>query len=522
MINLDRLVNVLGGYGAHLVGDGRLRRRELRSVAMHDPTDDAPPLGDAFLAVGIDASATALRLAEQARAVVVIVRSATGPGAEIRAELHERGIAMVVVEPAVSWSQISGIVYGLVLEGRETESGRGPSDLFALADTVAAEVGSPVVIEDRAWRVVAYSAEQADTDRARRDTVIARRAPAGIRDRLESDGTAARLAAADGPLYVPALPEFGMGGRTAVPIRVGRELLGSLWAAGDTPLDAERARALSEGARTVGLHMLRARVSSDLERQVESESVIDLLEGSEDPERAVDRIGLPAEGLRVIALHARAAPPDDAVLHLFEQVTTGFGWSRPGRSTLLGTTVYTVLPCAGEIAPALEWVRATVRGLPARPGVSAGVGGAARAGDLPASRQEADECLILAGDGAAPVVYDDAWDEVLLRRLRLSAEAGRLPGRNPVAVLARHDADQGTEYTRTLRAWLYAHGDPAVAAEMLGVHPNTVRYRLRRLRGVADLRLHEPQARVALTVALAALPADPRPVPGRARIGDKG
>jgi hypothetical protein len=56
VITLDRLVNVLGGYGAHLVGDGALRRRELRSVAMHDPTDDAPPLGGAFRAVGIAAS----------------------------------------------------------------------------------------------------------------------------------------------------------------------------------------------------------------------------------------------------------------------------------------------------------------------------------------------------------------------------------------------------------------------------------------------------------------------------------
>ncbi|MDE3722517.1 helix-turn-helix domain-containing protein [Nocardiopsis sp. N85] len=508
MINLDRLVNVLGGYGAHLIGSGDLRRRELRSVAMHDPTDDAPPLGDVFLAVGVDSADTALRLAGQARAVVVIVRSAIGPEAGVRAALRDHDIAMVVVEPAVSWSQISGIVYGLVLEGRETESGRGPSDLFALADTIAAEVGAPVTIEDRAARVIAYSTDQADTDRARRDTVIARRVPAEIRARLEADGVAARLVAADGPLHVPALPEFGMGGRTVAPVRVGRELLGSLWAVGDAPLDPERARALNEGARTVGLHMLRARVSSDLERQVESESVIDLLEGAGDPERAVGRIGLPVEGLRVIALHARAQAPDAAVLHLFEQVTTGFGWSRPGRSTLLGTTVYTVLPCGGEIAPALEWVRATVRGLPGHPGVTAGVGGAADAGDLPDSRREADECLTLAGDGA-PVVYDDAWDAVLLRRLRLVAEAGRLPGRNPVAVLARHDSDHGTDYTRTLRAWLYAHGDLGAAAELLGVHPNTVRYRLRRLRGVTDLRLHEPRARVALTVALATLPEDP-------------
>ncbi|WP_017569449.1 PucR family transcriptional regulator [Nocardiopsis halotolerans] len=513
MINLDRLVNVLGGYGARLVGPEPLRRRELRSVAMHDPTDDVPPLGDAFLAVGVDSSAEAVRLAEQARATVAVVRSARDPDDGVRARLRESDIALLVVEPAVSWSQVSGVVYGLVLEGRETEAGRGPSDLFTLADTVAAEVGGPVTIEDRASRVVAYSASQGDTDRVRRDTLVDRRVPARVRARLDADGVFARLASDTGPRFVPGTPELGMGGRTAAPIRVGRELLGSLWVVCDAPLDAERSRALREAAHTVGLHMLRARVSSDLERQVESESVIDLLEGSADPAQVAGRIGLPSGGLRVIAFQARArTEPEAAILHLFEQVTTGFGWSRPGRSTLLGTTVYTVLPCGGDSVPAVEWVRSTLHGLPDRPGVVAGVGGAADASGLPASRQEADECLTLHGQepgGTDAVVYDDAWHSVLLRRLRLVAEGGRLPTRNPVVELVRHDAEHGTDHARTLRAWLYSHGDLGLAAESLGLHPNTVRYRLRRMGAIADLRLHDPEARVAMTVALAALARDP-------------
>lgn len=517
MINLDRLVNVLGGYGARLVGPEPLRGKQLRSVAMHDPTDETPPRGDAFLAVGVESVDEALHLAEQARADVVILRSAAEAGAAVRAHLHERGLALVLVDPAVSWSQISGIVYGLVLEGRETESGRGPSDLFALADTVAAEVGGPVTIEDRTWRVVAYSEYQGTADRVRRDTIVTRRAPDAVRDRLEAEGVFARLTASSGPLFVPAAPEIGMGGRTVVPIRVGRELLGSLWTVCDEPLDEARLRALNEGAHTVGLHMLRARVSSDLERQVESESVIDLLEGSVDPVQAAGRIGLLTDGLRVIAFQARTpTDPDAAVLHLFEQVTTGFGWSRPGRSTLLGNTVYTVLSCGGATAPALEWVRSTVRGLPDRLEVVVGVGGAADAALLPASRQEADECLPLAS-GSDPVVYDDSWHAVLLRRLRLVAESGRLPGRNPVVVLLAHDTAHGTEYTRTLRAWLYSHGDLASAAELLGLHPNTVRYRLRRMREVTDLPLQDPEARVALTVALAALPEDAAPAGADAR-----
>ena len=67
------------------------------------------------------------------------------------------GVAVMVVDPAVSWSELAAVVYGLVLEGRETESGRGPTDLFALADSLAEATGGAVTIEDRLSRVLAYS-----------------------------------------------------------------------------------------------------------------------------------------------------------------------------------------------------------------------------------------------------------------------------------------------------------------------------------------------------------------------------
>src|SRR4051812_50150959 len=55
----------------------------------------------------------------------------------------------MVIDPAVTWSELAAIIYGLVLEGRETESGRGPTDLFALADSLAESIGGAGIIEDR-------------------------------------------------------------------------------------------------------------------------------------------------------------------------------------------------------------------------------------------------------------------------------------------------------------------------------------------------------------------------------------
>src|SRR5690606_41641529 len=68
---------------------------------------------------------------------------------------------------------------------------------------------------------------------------------------------------------------------------------------------------------------------SDLERQVESELVIRLLEGAADAAAVAGRLGLAPQGLRVIALQAGIADEQHAaLLVIFERATTGFGWSR--------------------------------------------------------------------------------------------------------------------------------------------------------------------------------------------------
>ncbi|MFC4003728.1 PucR family transcriptional regulator [Prauserella oleivorans] len=503
MVTLDRLVNVLGGYGARLIGPRAERDVELHSVAMHDPTADEPVVGDVFLAVGVPSVTRGLELAAQAHSRAVLVRGASGP--DTAEQARRAGLAVLVVDPAVSWSQVAGAVYGLVLEGRETEAGRGPSDLFALADTLAGAVGGAVTIEDPHSRVMAYSGAQQDADPARHDTILGRRVPEPVRELFERRGVFAHLAASDAPLFVPAAPEHGLHGRMVVAVRAGRELLGSVWVACRAPLDDRRRRVFAEGAHTVALHLLRSRISADLERQVESELVIELLDGTADAAAVIGKLGLPPGRLRVVALQAHTDERHGAILLAFERATTGFGWSRPGRSTMFGNTVYTVLPAGEDAGPARDWLRDITAGLPGHVTFAAGIGGAAGPGELPASRQEADESLALHAlhPHRDVVSYEQSWDEILLQRLRTAASAGRIPDRGPIAELARHDAVHGTGYLRTLRAWLECHGDRVAAAAELGVHQNTVRYRLRKMAEIADLGLADPRKRLAMLITLA-------------------
>lgn len=512
MITLDRLVNVLAGSGARLVCCPRSRDATLRSLVVHDPTEERATSGDVFLAVGLDEPGEAVRLAVRARAVTALIRSSSPPAPEVLRAAEDAGIALVLTDPEVSWSHLIGLAYGLVLEGRETEAGRGPTDLFALADTLAAAVGGSVVIEDRLSRVLAYSTLDDAVDTVRSQTILGRRLPEPVREVFAERGVFRHLATSDSPLFVAPSAPHGLGGRMVVAVRAGRELLGSLWVEAGSAFDERRRQVLEDGARTAALHLLRSRASADLERQVESDLVARLLEGTGDAQAMLSQLGLTSGELRVVALQAHVDEEQHAaVLLVFEHVTTGFGWSRPGRSALFATTVYTVLP-AGDDTPedARRWIGSVRSALPPHVVLFAGIGAPADAQGLPASRREADESLALhAGrPEAAAVAYDESWERILLRRLRAVAADGRVPARGPVVELRRHDQLHGTHYVDTLRAWLGAHGDVAATAARLGVHPNTVRHRLRRMSSATRLAIDQADQRLAMIIALAATDAD--------------
>jgi DNA-binding PucR family transcriptional regulator len=57
----------------------------------------------------------------------------------------------------------------------------------------------------------------------------------------------------------------------------------------------------------------------------------------------------------------------------------------------------------------------------------------------------------------------------------------------------------------TLRAYLDSFGDVAAAAQQLHVHPNTVRYRTRRIETLLSTSLADPEVRLLFSLGLRAL-----------------
>ena len=118
--------------------------------------------------------------------------------------------------------------------------------------------------------------------------------------------------------------------------------------------------------------------------------------------------------------------------------------------------------------------------------------------DAGASVQRAGAALALDAPGPL-VVADDHLATLLLGADRaLGAELAHAR----LAPLAELTDNQRERMTETLRAWLDRPGQVQAVAATLGVHPQTVRYRLNRLRELFGERLEDPDARFELSLAL--------------------
>jgi DNA-binding PucR family transcriptional regulator len=125
-----------------------------------------------------------------------------------------------------------------------------------------------------------------------------------------------------------------------------------------------------------------------------------------------------------------------------------------------------------------------------------------RLGDVPDSRAEADRVLDAVerspdrGPGWDVATISDVRSRVLvsetLARLREDPSL-----RDPrVSRLIEHDRAGGADLVRSLLAYLEAFGDARAAAERLHIHPNTLRYRVRRAASVSGIDLGDPGERL--------------------------
>ena len=497
--------------------------REVGDPVILDPVDETlPPADSVVLAVGVDsprAQAALLDRLVDAHVAAVVLKHA-GELSDVVADVaHAAEVAVLSAPPALSWGQL----YSFVLTATSAPTADAPDrteaplgDLFALANAVAAMVGGATTIEDPSNRVLAYSNLEFPIDPPRQQTILGRAVPTEWIRRLQEAGVFRRLWQSDDVVRVAdfaADPEYLP--RLAVAVRAGGELLGSIWVIeGTQPLGPEAERTLREAADIAALHLLRHRSAGDVERHRRAEALLRLLDGLDRGEQARSILGLdPGQPVTVVAFDV--GPETDAGAIMAARRVADLvavyceSYRRQAACAAAGSRVYALLPADSEAAaePAAALARAIVDRagqalrLPLRAAVGSTVSGLDVVGR---SRREADEVLdVLGTDTAGTVASIDAMRArvVVHRLIQLAAEHPEL-NQGKVVLLAEQDAAKGTAWIPTLRAYFDAFGDMAEAAARVNVHPNTFRYRLRRITELFDLDLADPDERLVAELQL--------------------
>ena len=483
------------------------------------------PEGAIVLGVGLGAEGEILDALDDlgkqnAAALVVGLPREIDPA--LRDAVRRNGVVLLGLTAGASWLQLADVVRTILTddvgeESRNSIGGVPSGDLFALANAVAALVDAPITIEDRRFRVLAFSGRQKEADEARIQTILERQVPDPYIQEDEGRGVFRTLYASDEPIYVePSQVGSAELPRVAMAVRSGDEILGSIWLAVPGPISAERTQALRDVAPLVALHLLRRRAGSDVDRRLRADLVATALEGGVESQQAVGRLGLLHRQIAVIAMDLLADGGDPSRLVAERQrhsdaLAMHLSSMAPrSEVALLGDVVYGLFPLTGDAETGIERVKTITTEFLLRTGsrVSAVIGIGAVVSDatsLHDSRLQADRALrVLRMRGLPGLVAsnDDVYVDGLLLELRDLTRSRNDDVGGPLNRLTDYDQRKNTQLVATLRHWLDAFGDVHRAAAAAGVHENTFRYRLKRMSEVSGVDLDDTDGRFALHLRL--------------------
>lgn len=433
-------------------------------------------------------------------------------------EAEKAAVALVAVDDEISWMHLSELMTRAVRTLSQQSSVPGLAgvplgDLFALANAIAAMVGGAVAIEDPRGRVYAYSTlEDQPIDDVRRSVILGRQ----IVDTPGNRELYRRVFETEGVVHSLDLDDLPYQPRLAIAVRAGGDVLGSIWVLWNRKRPSvEIQEAMAEASRITALHIIHARGSLDIERRVRGDVVRSLLDGRGSVASSATRLALDPEG-KYAVLAFELCVSDQAQEDLHRERLVDFialyceAYRRRAACAAVGRIVYALLPVTGPRSE--ERLLATARQIldqaetRLRTQLRVAVGSAVTSlHDLPRARREVDRILrVLATDGKGRTIasLDDVGSQTVLLAIReLTAEQPEMIEGRLGEVIA-YDAEHATSYVQTLRAYFDGFGDIAKAASLAGVHPNTLRYRLRRLGTLFKLDLDDPDERLVAGLQL--------------------
>jgi sugar diacid utilization regulator/putative methionine-R-sulfoxide reductase with GAF domain len=313
-----------------------------------------------------------------------------------------------------------------------------------------------------------------------------------------------------------------------VPVRAGPDVLGLLAVGVDEKtVDTHgRRRALEHGSTILALELAKERAAAEVERRLRGDLVEEVLAGGLEGDEA-ERVARQAERLGhrlpqrawVMVLEpdddeteaALAAPGRQDRL---DSALSGIVRSRMPEALTLVRSASAVFLVPDEVASdlaAIEKLAAQILAAASpimKPGsASAGIGNLANSvGELARSHLEARQALRLtrrAGGRGRVASYRSLGAFRLLLEVQ-SPDALRRFVDELLGTLLSYAQSRDTPLLETLEALSAARWVRRAAARNLGIHINSMSYRVDRIQSLTGLQLDDPETRVAISIALRA------------------
>ncbi|MCH6162795.1 PucR family transcriptional regulator [Streptomyces marispadix] len=405
-------------------------------------------------------------------------------------------------------------------------------DYQALVDEVCALLGTPATLESRDFALIAFGAHEGDgegaepaLDPVRRRSILGRRSSAEVRTWFESFG----ITRATGPVRIDPEPSAGVEhGRICLPVRHGGFVHGYIWLMDDGALDLGDPRLASAMAVASRIGALLAAEAHAEARTGELLRTLlaadDRGAGEEAAAELRERLGSAAAGpLAVVAVVPRRPGGENGgpgERDLGQSAGPGAGGApAPVPPNVLARCVLTV-PGAGR-APGPDGAPAVAALVRLRSAEAAESSRTAAAQLVRMHRSPAAAGVSAPRRGLSDAVA--AWREALAAARAATAEPERLgpvadwaaigPYRLLTALPPGACADPAAaallrpvhaELARTAEEFLDHAGQAGRTAAALGIHRQTLYYRLSRIEALTGLDLDEGSARLLLHMALKA------------------
>ncbi|TAM70955.1 helix-turn-helix domain-containing protein [Mycobacterium sp.] len=476
---------------------------------------------DVFFLLGVADDEAMRWMSRQARDRVPVAIFVKEPSDALVSTAVTAGSAVVAVDPRARWERLYQLV-NHVLEhhgDRADAMDDSGTDLFGLAQSLAERIHGMVSIENAQSHVLAYSASNAEADELRRLSILGRAGPPEHLEWIGQWGIFDALRSGTEVVRVAERPELGLRPRLAIGIhqpaadaRRPPAFAGTIWVQqGSQPL-ADDADDMLRGAAVLAARImwrLAARPSIHA-RRVQQLLGFTEAEGlaHADVAAVAAELGLAAEGTAAVigwdaadgsARHARLA---DII------ALSASAFRRDAQVASNGSRTYVLLPqpqTQTQSRSVTSWVRGTIGamrtelGVQLRAAIAAPVAGLA---GVAAARLEVDRVL----DSAErhPISFGQVTSLDEARTTVLVDEIVTLVGGDERLIDPRivRLGDEDPVLAKTLRTYLDAFGDIAAAARALQVHPNTVRYRMRRIEKVLSASLADPEVRLLFSLGL--------------------